>query len=124
MSEQPSDTERLKLLYDYTKFHIGLYAGIVAATLGISKLAESSIVILWPFCVLSVGVLCMVLAGMCGAVVASTIPDVICTKTYDAFMESTIKKAKAKNWVTWEHRIFWIGVILLLIGSLATAWPG
>ena len=74
MDPDQEHQEQIKLLFDYTKFHIGLYttlAGALVAALG-SSFAED--VISWA---LGLGILLIALAGLCGGVVASSLPDLM-----------------------------------------------
>ena len=69
------ELERIKLLSDYTKFHIGMYATLVAvlvATLG-SKFAADWNIWKWP---IAFGIVFIALAGMAGGIVAATLPHV------------------------------------------------
>jgi len=66
--------EQLKLLYDYTKFHIGLYGTLIAGLIGILKFGgDFSTTTLIAF---KVVVFLLLVAAMSGGVVASGVVDV------------------------------------------------
>src|SRR5437868_2643545 len=74
MTSEDRDFERLKLLFDYTKFHIGLYATLAAALitllngdfLGTFRPEKH---LMWAAIIL------IAAAGLAGGVIASTIPQ-------------------------------------------------
>jgi hypothetical protein len=69
-----NDMERLKMLFEYTKFHIGLYGTLVAALIAFagSKFADPwqrSLPLVW------VGIVAILVAGWAGGVIAGTLPQ-------------------------------------------------
>lgn len=110
--------EQLKQLFDYTKFHIGMYTTLVAAIIGV--FANSSLNTqysnLIPF--VKVTVILFGIAGAAGGLVASSIPFFT---SFDAF-----SKAKLGPWSlqiipsVWcmhvEHTAFWVGCLTIIAG--------
>lgn len=116
LDKRPSDAiekQQLQLLFDYTKFHIGLYAGVIAGLLALAKLGGpmSPPVVL----VLGFAVLCVVAAGASGGIVASNIPEHDLEKYYPekevGFFGWECTKRKAKDWCRTEHFFFWLAIV-------------
>ncbi len=130
-----SDTEheQLKLLFDYTKFHIGLYTTLVTLLIAFIKLGPGEPDLLQQISI-ALTVLLFVLAGACGGVVASNIPHY---RRFSDFMAAPIgprwlraerwtKKSRSAmaasplagaNWVSCEHAFFWLGIASAVIGA-------
>ena len=107
--------ERLARLFEYTKWHLGIYLAIGAAAASserIFELAESHAfhIMFWS----------MVVAGACGAVIAT---NVITCRTYEEL--EGVEKEKPRKigpwnlallpyraWATIEHLAFWFGLLL------------
>lgn len=115
------DDKKLERLYDYTKFHIGIYlsfAGGIAGLLGsqeagwfLSCLVKSNTFPLY------LSLAFMVLAGVCGGIVASS--TVECS-TFEEFWNGPqgtqtlpFIKLLGKRIVMLEHLFFWISLIFL-----------
>ena len=106
--------ENLQLLMNYTIFHIGLYTTLGAtlvAFLGTGRAGGMQTQLL-----IALG--CFVLAGICGALIASNIPFF---PAPDLFKESTIGPWNLKLIPAWlcmslEHMFFWIGIGAALFG--------
>jgi len=113
--------KRLARLYDYTKFHIGIYlsfAGGIAALLGtenagwfLSQLVQPNKLTLY----LALGL--MILAGMCGGVVASS--SIECA-TFTEHWEKPqgprslpFLSLKGMYWAALEHAFFWLSLLVL-----------
>ncbi len=134
MAEAPRKLERLKLLYDYTKFHIGLYGTLLAGFIAILNFGPQS---LTPETLgtLKFAVFLLLIAAMSGGVVASSILDVYQNykvweavpdsegDSLDTFWETPIgpfnfKLMVAKRWWFIEHTAFWAAVLLVVGGFL------
>jgi hypothetical protein len=65
--------DQLKQLFDYTKFHIGMYTTLLAAIVGLftNSHAKSQYLHMLPY--VKITALCFVVAGMAGGLVASSI---------------------------------------------------
>lgn len=125
-----AEDKRLERLYDYTKFHIGIYlsfAGGVATLLAskdsgwvVSSLIGNQYLLYAAFALL-------VLAGMCGGMVATSITE---SKTYEEFWSRTHYpptisrwRGTGQDWVNREHGFFWAS-LLVLAASILIRWPG
>lgn len=123
-----SELEKLKLLFDYTKFHIGLYT-TVATIFGGLVAAGDKIPFKFSTTFLLASVVCICVAGMAGGTIASSIPGY---SSYTDFWKERIAPfpfkpllfkngMKAEYWTYVEHLAFWLGVALALASIL---WPG
>jgi hypothetical protein len=128
---RPAEDKRLERLYDYTKFHIGIYlsaAGGIAALLAskdadwiISKFVGNHTLLYLAFVFLFI-------AGMCGGMVATSITESL---TFDEFWikdhhpgKLQSLKATGKTWVHREHRFFWLSLLALAAALLVRhPWP-
>jgi len=116
-----AEDKRLARLYDYTKFHIGIYlsfAGGLAALLGtenaglvLSSLVEPN------KCKLYLALGLMILAGMCGGVVASSAIE---HEKFDDFWSKDqgpqivpFLAFAGKRWAAAEHAFFWLSLLVL-----------
>jgi hypothetical protein len=121
--------DRLERLYDYTKFHIGIYrsaAGGVATLLAskdadwiISRLVGNQVLLYVAFVFL-------VTAGMCGGIVATSVTESLTfndfwTKDHHPGRLSSLR-ATGKTWVHREHRFFWLS-LLFLAGAILIRCP-
>jgi hypothetical protein len=113
------ESNPLKLMMDYTPFHIGAY--ITLSTLLISTLAleplKRKIAVMRPF--LFMTLLLFMIAGACGGIVASSLP----------YLSKDAKLAEIRtgpffvpdawpigNWAAAEHLAFWAGIVVALVG--------
>ena len=121
--------EQLKTLYDYTKFHIGLYGTLLAGFMGVSGFAAGHLS-RTSLLGLKLATFLLLIAAMSGGVVASSIVDVY--QNYglwkeDAGLEKFWTTAIgpfngkwmfAKTWWRIEHTAFWIAVLIVVGGFL------
>lgn len=111
----------LDRLFDYTKFHIGLYLTLTASYVAAASIKNAqskplfSIVPAWFW----VAVVCFMLAGLSGGVIASSITQTTARST-ESFLSERIgpwatewKEARIWTWV--EHTTFWIGLVAALL---------
>jgi hypothetical protein len=116
------EDRQLERLYDYTKFHIGIYlsaAGALAALIsaaaeGIDKNAYFAKLVGSPSALIASFAL-MVLAGIAGAVVATSSIE---STTYQGFLSEKqgaygINLISGKVWVRLEHAFFWLSLVFL-----------
>lgn len=128
MAEAKED-KQLERLYDYTKFHIAIYlsagggiAGLVsAAAEGASKQTYfgSLIGCRWA---LALSFCFMVLAGIAGAVVATSTIE---STSYKDFRDEKqgaygCTPMRGRHWVHAEHFFFWLSLLSLAV-SIFTA---
>jgi hypothetical protein len=121
------EDHRLERLYDYTKFHIGIYitAGTsIVAILGAGRQSSFLRALIKQPGLVAVALVLMMIAGACGGVIVSK-----CV-TVDTFADVWRKKigpwgsrlAPGSAWATVEHLAFWISLLLLAVATL-THWP-
>jgi hypothetical protein len=109
--------EQLKLLMDYTIFHMGVYislGGLMIALLGI-KAFEDRAARMLGYVVFALG--CFMIAGMCGGIIAANIPY---NEKFNDFINSSIG-IWGITFPTWlyirvEHTAFWLGIFVFLFG--------
>ena len=120
--------EQLKLLYDYTKFHIGLYGTLIAGFIAILSFGKDFSTT--SLTALKVVIFLLLIAAMSGGVVASSVVDVY--QNYGMWKpESSLEKfwttsigpfklkwMKAETWWRIEHTAFWIAVLIVVGGFL------
>lgn len=119
------EDKQLERLYDYTKFHVGIYlsaAGGLAAlitTLASGKLEQNflSKIVGHPWA-LAVAFILMVGAGAAGGIVATSTIE---SKTYEEFRATPqgaygLNYFRGKTWVKIEHLCFWLSLLFVSIG--------
>jgi hypothetical protein len=107
--------DKVKLLFDYTKFHIGLYTTLGTLFVGVLTFSQAHLptcsrVLLW------LGVICVGVAGLAGGVIASTLPhmdsiQMFWTKRLGPFGSERVSLT-GENWTYLEHGAFWAGLLL------------
>jgi hypothetical protein len=136
--DEKAHLEQVKLLFDYTKFHIGLYttlASVLIAALGASFAKE------WQIHreLVAAAIVLIALAGLFGGVVASSLPYIsskaslhpgkelyeqpigpLWTDQTNAGKLSCLAQP-VRYWTYLEHSAFWAAVLLLLIAFLPVA---
>jgi hypothetical protein len=100
--------EQLKLLFDYTKFHIGIYATLITTLVAAREYCpgRTPTFLRWTLAA-------FLIAGAAGGVVASNIPAF---HSYDRFVSAKIGVFRfvvmpAECWVHLEHDAFWLGIL-------------
>jgi hypothetical protein len=104
--------EKVKLLFDYTKFHIGLYTTVAAAIIAFLNLKifdqapRFSPDLLWT------SVLLIGLAGVAGGIIASTLPE---CKSLPSFFITRVGPGRlrlltGRGWAHTEHWAFWFAL--------------
>ncbi|WP_445368188.1 hypothetical protein ACH5Y9_01090 [Methylomonas sp. BW4-1] len=117
------DDKQLERLYDYTKFHIGIYlsfAGGLGAFISAAGKPEQIFLrsmIGFPWAII-LALLFMVGAGMAGGIIATSTIE---SKTYSDFRSTLqgaygIKPFLGETWVAIEHASFWLSLFFLAIG--------
>lgn len=108
-------------LYDYTKFHIGLYATLVSGLLVFVKFMGEDEPKVFLFLITAA---LFAFAGACGGLICTTC-------TYVATKEQTINANKVvtlwnkkllsfelKTLTQWEHKFFWMGIIWAFVSLI------
>ena len=125
-SEAEIQLEQVKLLFDYTKFHIGLYTTVTAAYIAVMASDYGKRVFFVPDRRLVWSAVVMFLvAGFAGGIIASSCPHY---PRLDALMAAKIapftdrRGFTGRTWTYIEHTAFWVGIILAIL-SFACAQP-
>lgn len=119
----------LELLFDYTKFHIGLYLTLAGSyiTIATVKVGEALVLPLKPFW-MWLAMVGFMLAGLAGGIIASSITQCVgalrapCEST-DLFLDQytgpwgweTLHFFTVRTWTYIEHTSFWLGLFSALI---------
>jgi hypothetical protein len=111
--------EKLKLLFDYTKFHIGLYTTVATIFGGLFAAGDRVPFKFQPHLLLA-SVIFMCTAGWAGGTIASSIPGY---SSYTTFWNARIapmrlQGVRAEYWTYIEHTAFWIAVVLALLSII------
>lgn len=128
------DDKRLDRLYDYTKFHIGIYLSMAGGLAGLISLAANKdsapafgrALAGPPIVFLAIAFVFVALAGMAGAIVATSVIE---SETYEGFLRSREgafgwRLFVGKTWVTLEHAFFWVSLALLTVTAILVALRG
>lgn len=113
-SDGASDEHRLKMLMDYTKFHIGLYAVVITTLIALSQIGGDGKVVEEHFRFpIVISLVLILLAGLCGGVIAGNLPE---QKKFDDFWGTNtgpwfFPYLPAKIWARLEHIFFWVSVV-------------
>ena len=116
-----ANLKKLELLYDHTKFHIGLSLILTSAyiTLAASKIGRKDVLPVLHPTLAWIAVALFLVAGIAAGVIASS---VIQSKSNgaDDFLRAKIGPwdtalLPAKQWVHIEHSAFWLAVICAVL---------
>jgi len=116
-----ANLKKLELLYDYTKFHIGLYLILASAyiTLATSKIGRKDILPLLQPALVWIAVAFFMVAGVAGGVVASGVSQSTSNSAVDFLKERigpwSTAFLPARIWVYIEHTAFWLGLICAVL---------
>lgn len=115
----------LELLFDYTKFHIGVYLTLTTAYLSFTKVIFDSKPLThvnqaWSW----IAVAAFMLAGLAGGVIVSSITQTECLNS-KSFLEEPIgmwnwKRTwiRARCWTWLEHTSFWLGLFAAILSII------
>ena len=110
-----NDFEKVKLLFDYTKYHIGIYTTLGTILVGALGLHDN---ITLKFCglLLWLSIAFIGVAGLAGGIIASTLPE--SDSLTDFFRQKTgpwgrpLLSLSGRRWTMVEHTAFWAGLII------------
>ena len=116
-----ANLKKLELLYDYTKFHIGLYLvfASVYVTLATSKIGRKDALPILHSTFVWFAVALFIVAGVAAGVIASSITQTR-SNSADEFLKEKVGPwgadlFPARIWVYVEHTAFWLGLICALL---------
>jgi hypothetical protein len=116
-----ANLKKLELLYDYTKFHIGVYLILTSGyiTLATSKIGRKDALPILQPALVWIAVVLFLVAGIAGGVVASGITQSKAGSA-DEFLKENIGPWStalfpARAWVYIEHTAFWLGLIFAVL---------
>lgn len=122
--QESGDDKRLERLFDYTKFHIGIYlsaGGALVTSLGLAAQNESFVnrLVGSPLA-LVLSLLTMAVAGLAGGVIASSATQ---ARTFDDLWRQPQGPYKSKwfsgqTWACIEHLAFWCSLALFAYSVL------
>jgi hypothetical protein len=118
---------RLRTLFEYTLFHIGLYTTLISALFGLLVLSDKfrPVLLIVPY--IKFTVLCFVAAGIAAGAIASNIPEY---DNLDHFLDDYpnmfgwrlcfrfAPKLRYRLLVHVEHGAFWAGILISALGFL------
>lgn len=117
-----ANQKSLEMLFDYTKFHIGVYLTLTASYLTVATASVNGQPLLslntwfvWP------AIIAFMLAGLAGGVIVSSITQRIGGSSIE-FLEDPIGPwdwkpvhFRARNWTYIEHTAFWVGLLFAVL---------
>jgi hypothetical protein len=117
------EIEKVKLLFEYTKFHIGLYTTLGTVFVGaVNFLKKSDNFLAVPFCsgYLWTAVALLALAGFSGGIIASTLPH---HNTVGSFWVTPVGPFRTQlmagqYWTYVEHTAFWASLVAAVLAFL------
>ena len=116
--------ERLKQLMDYTKFHIGMYVTLVSVLVGFISKDYTTLVSTSFHYWLLVTICLLVVSGMAGGLIASSIPDHV---SYDIFISTRLGPwgagwIRARECTHLEHTTFWLAAVNGVVGLIVSTY--
>ena len=122
-SDSSKVSENLKLLFEYTKFHIGLYATLVGAAITLTQLLKDTPMVRDGGGLLRLGIVFWIISAIAGGTIAGNIPDFRTLKDFRCqyFGPLNIPLLKGSGWESLEHVSFWLGVICVVWTFVATS---
>jgi hypothetical protein len=112
---------QLRMLFDYTIFHIGLYTSLVSAVFALTTFGDKHPRIKKRAWLLKVTVISFLLAGAAGGAIASNIPEY---KTFDCYSSAGLTVFRYLGPFHYsvlahiEHGAFWVGILFAVTGFL------
>lgn len=126
-SEPPNrgEFEQVKLLFEYTKFHLGAYMTAAAALVALINTDFGKRICL-PEPLVWAAVLFIAIAGVAGGIVASSLPH---SSTLEKFWARKVGPFRlelftGETWTYVEHSAFWLAIVCVLAAfALRNAAP-
>lgn len=122
-AEHAARAKSMEMLFDYTKFHLGVYITLTASYIAVVKLETShghAILSANPF-LITLAVFAFLVAGLAGGVLASSITQCVGGSSQE-FLDTQIGPWNAKlvhlsgrKWTYLEHTAFWIGLLAAVL---------
>jgi hypothetical protein len=121
---QVGKPDQLKLLFDYTLFHIGLYATLITGLTSLVHFDPRLQNAPWLLRCIACTVLFFLLAGAAGGTIASNIPNYESFADYDQADLDVfgVPTFKYRTWEHVEHILFWLGLLVSVVGFVAAAF--
>ena len=124
-----SKQKSLELLYDYTKFHIGVYLTVAGAYITAAFATVNNLPVLpLNLYLLGPAVVFTMVAGFAGGVIVSSLTQWHSGGTTD-FLHSKIGPwdwhllwFRGKSWTYIEHTAFWLGLLAAAASFLPKNW--
>ena len=121
----------IELLYDYTKFHIGVYLTLTGSYLTAAAARfHGAPVLQLNLWFIAPAVFFTVVAGMAGGVIVSSLTQTV-GESSTSFLDSKIgpwgwKRLhfKARNWTYLEHTSFWMGLVCAIFSFVPVCYYG
>ncbi len=110
--------DQLKQLFDYTKFHIGMYTTLIAGIIGLFSIGALKDQYKGMFPYIQGSIILFLIAGAAGGLIASSIPFFT---RFDDFRSArlgpwSMKLIPAMWCIHAEHTAFWLGGFIAAIG--------
>lgn len=132
MDSSDKEFEQLKLLFDYTKFHILLYTTLITLLIGLFAFGIDEEFVTQFRKAMKPVVVCFLIAGAAGGVIGTNIPKFDKFSTFWHGQDSSTNNKKlyispfggkflnfpGKRWATVEHGAFWIGILIAIYSFL------
>lgn len=115
-----SDLEQIKMFYDLTKFHVGIYMSAIGLICGVFG-SENRLLAYSPK-YLFVALLFLLLAGYAGAILLKSVCSARCLSD---FWDKRIGPCEwelwpAKRWAYLERTCFWFGMLFTLLAFVSS----
>ncbi|MEP7309800.1 MAG: hypothetical protein ABJA98_30190 [Acidobacteriota bacterium] len=108
--------EQVKLLFDYTKFHIGIYLTGAASLIALMNTEIGKGIRLREWLVW-VAVAFIGMAGLAGGIVASSLPH--CRSLEDFWNRRVgpfrLQALRGETWTYVEHSAFWLAIVSVVV---------
>ena len=121
-ADQTKELEQLKLLFDYTKFHIGLYITLAGAYIALMS-SDYGKRLFSPNKLAGVAVVAFLITGLAGGIIASScshhtsFTKLMATKIAPFFKREFPCPLipNGHGWANIEHTAFWVGIVAAVL---------